>query len=95
MHTFAKKPKPSQQTTSAKSTKPSRPFFGQSRDVQSILRLQRTVGNLAVQGLLQTNTKELKGSSAATASTFFAHDFNRIHILSPSPVQVQPKLTVS
>ncbi|WP_020590194.1 peptidoglycan-binding domain-containing protein [Desulfobacter curvatus] len=58
IRTFAEKPKASQQTTSAKSTKPSRPFLGQSSEVNSIIHLQRTIGNQAVQRLLQFKTSE-------------------------------------
>ncbi len=52
MRTFAQKPKATQQTTSAKSTIPGRAHFGQSREVNSILHLQRTIGNQAVQRVL-------------------------------------------
>ena len=52
MHTFAKKPKATQQTPSAKSPKPSRSSVGQNQHVQSILQLQRTIGNQAVLRLL-------------------------------------------
>jgi len=96
MRTFAQKPKATQQTKSVKSTHPARALFsGQSRDVHFILQLQRTIGNQAVQRLLQSNAEELQAGSATTASTHFGHDFSRIPIFSPSPVQVQPKLTVS
>lgn len=52
MRTFAQKPNATQQTTSAKSTKPGRAHFGQHREVNSILHLQRTIGNQAVQPIL-------------------------------------------
>jgi hypothetical protein len=58
MHTFAKKPKATQQTTSAKSTKPIPSFVGQNRYVSSILHLQRTIGNQAVLRILQSEVKE-------------------------------------
>ena len=95
MRTFAQKPKDAKQTKSAKSTKPNRALSGQSRAVQSILHLQRTIGNQAVQRLLQSNAEELQAGAASTASTRFSHDFSRISIFSPSPVQVQPKLTIN
>ena len=52
MRTFAQKPRATQQTTSAKSTKPSRAHFAQRREVNSILHLQRTIGDQAVQRML-------------------------------------------
>lgn len=55
MHTFAQKPKPTQQTKSANSTKPGWVPSGQSREVRFILHLQRTIGNQAVQRLLRAN----------------------------------------
>jgi hypothetical protein len=57
MRTFAQKPKAAQQTTSAKSTIPGRAHFGQSHEVRSVLHLQRTIGNQAVQRLLQSNAE--------------------------------------
>jgi outer membrane protein OmpA-like peptidoglycan-associated protein len=49
MRTFAEKSKAPQQTTTAKAAIPSWPHFKQSSEVSSILNLQRTVGNHAVQ----------------------------------------------
>ena len=49
MRTFAQNPKAAQQATSAKSTIPGRADFGQSREASSILHLQGTIGNQAVQ----------------------------------------------
>ncbi|MFY9609525.1 MAG: DUF4157 domain-containing protein [Blastocatellia bacterium] len=94
MRTFAEKPKATQQTTSAKSTIPSRAHFGQSREVNSILHLQRTIGNQAVQRMLQTNDEELEVGLASTASPCFAHDFSQIPLHPKSPANVQAKLTV-
>ena len=56
MRTFAEKPKTTQPTTSAKSTALSRAHFGQGRDPNSILNLQRTIGNQAVQEALIKST---------------------------------------
>lgn len=92
MRTFAQKPKAPQQGTPAKSAIPGRAHFGQSREVNSIFHLQRTVGNQAVQRLLQANAEELKASSATTASTRFPHDFSRIPVHHRSPENVQAKL---
>ena len=80
MGTFAQKPKGAQQTTSANSTKPGRAHFKQSREASSILHLQRTFGNQAVQRLLQPNAEELQAGSASTAPPRFGHDFSRIPV---------------
>lgn len=95
MHTFAQKPKATQQTTSAKSPKPSRSFVGQSRDVQSVLRLQQTIGNHAVLRLLQTATENLDSSLESNTSTGFAHDFSRIPVFPCARSTIQSKLKVN
>jgi hypothetical protein len=77
MRTFAKKPKANQKATSAISTKPSRSFVGQSRDVHSILHLHRTIGNQAVLRLLQTSAVNTDAGSASSSSIGFSHDFSR------------------
>lgn len=55
---FAQKPKATQHTTSAKSTNPGTAHFGQDHEVSSILHLQRTIGNQAVQRLLKSRGEE-------------------------------------
>lgn len=71
MLTFAQKQPVTQRTSSAKSTILSRRLSGQNSDVQSILGLQRTVGNQTVQRLLRSNAGELQMKSAITGSTGF------------------------
>ena len=52
MRTVAQKPDANHQTTSAESTRPGGPpHLGQGREVNSLLHLQRTIGNHAVQRL--------------------------------------------
>ena len=68
MHTFTQKPKATQQITPAKTTEPGRARFGQSREVSSIFLLQRTIGNQAVQQLLQAKAEEFEAKSVITAS---------------------------
>jgi hypothetical protein len=91
MRTFVHKQKPTQQTKSSNSARSGRAFSAQSREVRSTLHLQRTMGNHAVQRLVQSNAEELHAESATPASTRFGHNFSRIPIFSPSPVQVHPK----
>src|SRR4051812_21216801 len=54
MRTFAQTPKETQQTTSATSMTPGRVHFGNNCAVNTILHLQSTIGNQAVQRVLQT-----------------------------------------
>jgi len=95
MRAFAQKPKTTQQTASAKSTIPGRSHFGQSRAVSSILQLQRTIGNQAVQRMLQTNAEELEVALASTASHRFGHDFSGIPMHPPAAGAIQTKLAIS
>jgi hypothetical protein len=95
MRTFAQKPKVPQQATPAKSTILGRAHFGQSYEVNSILHLQRTIGNHAVQRLLQANAEELAAGSATTASTHFEHDFSRIRVHPPAAGSIQTKLAIN
>ena len=95
MHTFAQKPKATQQATSAKSTIPRRVQFRQSPEVNSILHLQRSIGNQAVQRFLQVNTEGLEVESSTTATTRLAHDFSRIPVYSGTLRSIQPKLMIN
>jgi hypothetical protein len=80
MRTFAEKPKATQQTTSAKSTKSERAYLKHSHEVNSLLYLQRTIGNQAAQRLLNANTKDGEGDSTTTGTARFGHDFSRIPV---------------
>jgi Domain of unknown function (DUF4157) len=95
MRTFAQKPKAPQQATTAKPTTPGRAHFGQSHEVNSILHLQRTIGNQAVQQLLGANTVDVEGDSTTTKIARFGHDFSRIPAYAKVPVKTQTKLTVN
>jgi Domain of unknown function (DUF4157) len=61
---FAQKPKATHQTKSAKSMTRTRARSMPGGVVNSILHLQRTVGNQAVQRLLQAHTANVEGDSA-------------------------------
>lgn len=63
MRTFAQKQKPTQQIKVASSTTHGRAWSSQSQAVRSILHLQRTIGNHAVQRLLTADTEKLKTDS--------------------------------
>lgn len=94
MRTFAHKPKENQQTTSAKSTIPGRARFGQGREANSILHLQRTIGNQAVQRLLEANTMNVQGDSTSEIVRF-GHDFSRIPVHVSAQGHVRPTLKAS
>jgi hypothetical protein len=95
MRTFLQKPKATQQATPANSTIPSRVHLGQSRAVNSILNLQRTIGNQAVQRLLEKNKEGVKGDSTPTEMARFGHESSRIPVYATVPLRIQPKLTVN
>jgi hypothetical protein len=83
MHTFAEKPKATQQTTSGKSTVPARGHFWQSPEVSPNPYSQRTIGNQVVQRMLKANMEEDKGDSITTESARFGHDFSKIPVMPP------------
>lgn len=96
MRTFVHKKNPAQEAKSVSSARPAgRAFSGQSREVRSIVRLQRTIGNQAVQRLLQANAEVPEAGSATTASTSFTHDFSRIRLHAKAHAEIQPRLTIS
>ena len=74
---------------------PSRPHFGQSREVNSILHLQRTLGNQAVQQLLEGNMRNVEGDSSTTEIARLGHDFSRIPVHANARSNIQPKLKIS
>jgi len=95
MHTFAQKSKAPQQAIPAKPTIPGRAHYGHSQEVNKILHLQRTIGNQAVQRLLQANTEERNTGSATPTSSRFGHHFSRTPVHSSAPGGIQPKLMVN
>jgi hypothetical protein len=92
MRTFVQKPEATQESTSAKPTKPGRAHFGQRREVNLTLPLQRTLGNHALQRPPGTNDQDI-ASTDATLSLGFAYDFSRIPIYNRAPVSMQKKST--
>ena len=95
MHTFAKKAKATQHTTSATSMMPVRIRFGQSNAVSSILHLQRTTGKRAVQRLLPVRTEDVEASSVSSAATGPAYDFSRMPVHTNLRKNIQLKLKVN
>src|SRR5262245_34547441 len=89
MRSFAQKPKADQQTTSTRYfSKPSRAHAGQRRQVNSILHLQRTIGNHAVGRLLQVHPQELDEARTSPLPRF-DHDFSRIPVHTGTHTTIQ------
>lgn len=95
MRAFAQKPKATKQTTSAKSTIPSRAHSGQGGVVNSILHLQRMIGNQAVQRLLEAHTVNVEADSTTTKIARFGHDFSRTPIHPPASGAIQTKISIN
>jgi hypothetical protein len=71
---------------------PSRTPFGQGHEVNSIIDLQRTIGNQAVHRLLENRDEALEAGSTNTVSSRFARDFRRfpIHPTTEGAAQTKP-----
>jgi hypothetical protein len=93
MRTMAQKPKATQQTTSAKSAIPGRAHSGHGSALHSILHLQRTIGNQAVQRLLEAHAAAVEVNSTTTDIARSGHDFSRIPISAEVPMKAQTTLT--
>jgi hypothetical protein len=89
MRTFADKQKATQQATVAKSTMSRRAPFGQSCDVNSIPRSQRTIGNQAVQRSRHVSAENVELRSGTDATTSVAHDFSRIPVYHQAPAALE------
>lgn len=94
MRTFAQQPKAAQQTTSAKLALPVRAHFGRSHDADSILQLQRAVGNQAMARLLQSDSAESNAVLTGTTSPRFEHSFGRFPARPPAAGPLQTKHVV-
>jgi hypothetical protein len=95
MRTFAQKSKVTQQTTSAKSTKPSQAFWSQSHDVHAILHLQRAIGNQATLRFIEASAEEREDSPPTSSWSRYTHDFSRIPLHAKVHAEIQPKLTLN
>ena len=95
MHTFAQKPKTTQRTTPAKSTIRGRGHLWQSPELISILHLQGTIGNQAVQRMLQPDAQEPEAGLIGPALRRFGYDFSRIPIHSTPAGVIQAKLAIN
>ncbi|WP_020588527.1 DUF4157 domain-containing protein [Desulfobacter curvatus] len=95
MRTLIQKSKATQQTSHIKSKKSSGAFPKQCRDVISILRLQRTIGNQPGLRLLSSATLNSNACSVTNSSTGLAQDSSKIPIQATALNNVQTKLKVN
>jgi hypothetical protein len=95
MCTFADKTKVTQQTKSPKATVPAWSCLGHNHEVNSILHLQRTIGNQAVQRLLQSNAEEGNTKLPGKALPHLGHDFARIPVYPSKVGSLQTKLAIN
>ncbi|MCJ7737508.1 MAG: DUF4157 domain-containing protein [Anaerolineae bacterium] len=95
MRTSARRPKVARRMASAQTTAPARARVGQNRKAASTLYLQRTVGNQAVQRMLQAITEDVEASSARNASPGPIRDFSQIAAHTSNHSNIQAKLEVS
>lgn len=95
MRTFAQKQNQPQKLVSSRRARPHTATLGPEHREHPILHLQRTIGNQAVQRLLQTHTEKPDVGLAAAASPRFGHDFSRIPIHPPPTGGIQAKLAIS
>jgi hypothetical protein len=63
--------------------------------VNSILRLQRTIGNQAGQRLLRSNAEDRNAVLSGTNSPHFGHDFSQIPARPPTAGGIQTKLAIN
>src|SRR5262245_46855300 len=95
MRTFVQKAKAPQLTTASQWRETELAPIGQSHGVHSILHLQHTLGNHAVNRLLQTDPDGLDVRSQTHDMPRFVHDFSQIPGNPKSPTRLQAKLPIS
>lgn len=94
--TFAQKQNEPQPQTSLNQKPQTAPSSKTHSDIDQIMHLQRTIGNRAVQRLLQANNAEaleLNSDITSLAPTF--HSAEPVLWCSDAPTKVQPKLSVN
>src|SRR6266511_5078813 len=95
MKVYAQKQNQPQQQVSSALPRSSAQSLAAGPIANSIMNLQRTIGDQAVQGMLHANAEGLDAGSDTVATTRFAHDFSRIPVHSKAPVKLQAKLNVN
>src|SRR5437764_441088 len=78
-----------------KSAPPQRVHAEQIRAMSPIQRLQRRIGNQALQRMLRTMASNGKEDAAASESAHIHPDFSQRPVRGSAPVGIQPKLAVN
>ncbi len=94
MRTFAQKQNQPQKAVSSSLARSNMATPGSAHCEHPILHLQRTIGNQAVQRMLQTNAEESKAGLATTASSRFRH-VSEIPIQPPAAGAIQTKSAIN
>ncbi len=95
MRTFAQKQNQPQKPGSSIHARSHTATPGLHHRADLILHWQRTMGNQAVQRMLQTHAEELKAGLTGTSSPHLGHDFSRIPIHPPATGAIQTKLAIN
>ena len=95
MRTFAQKRNQPEKTVASSLPRPHTTEHRLHHRGDLILQLQRTIGNQAVQRMLQTHAKEFKVGLTGTASPRFGHDFGWIPAAVPAAGATQTKLAIN
>lgn len=95
MRTFAEKPKANQLARFPKATVTTQSHLGHSHQMNSILRLQRTIGNQAAQRWLQSNAEERNTVFIGITPSLFGHDFSQIPVSPLTARPIQTKLAIN
>src|SRR5262245_11344571 len=95
MRTFAQKQNQPQKLVSSDLARSHTATPGLHHRADLILHLQCTIGNQAVQRMLQTHPEELKAGLTSTVSPHFGHDVSRIPIHPPAAGAIQTKLAIN
>src|SRR5262245_60736367 len=92
MRTFTQKQNQPQKPVSSNLARSHTVTPGLHHRADPVLPSQRTVGNQAVQPMLQTHAEELKPVLTSTVSPHFGHDFSRIPIHPPAAGASSPQV---
>ena len=95
MQTFAQKQNQPKKQASSDPRRIHKAMSGVFHRADRILLFQRTIGNQAVQRLLQTDPRGLKAKSFGSASPHLGHDSSPIPIRPPAAGPTQTKLAIN
>ncbi len=93
MRTFEQKPKTTEQATSTNFSTPNRSYFGQRREVKSILQSQRINEIQTMPRVLKATTRNFEGKPT-TKIAGSGHDFSRIPVHASTRSNIQTKRKV-